>query len=63
MNKLAYKIACDLLNIQAIKFNFETPYIWASDWKSPIYCDNRISLSHSDVRTNIKEAYVRVIQN
>jgi len=44
-----------LLDIQAIKLNVNQPFIWASGWKSPIYCDNRLSLSFPEVRRYIKE--------
>jgi orotate phosphoribosyltransferase len=49
------QVALFLLEIGAIKLNLESPYTWASGWKSPIYCDNRISLSYPDIRTYIKE--------
>ncbi|MBV6647928.1 MAG: orotate phosphoribosyltransferase, partial [Cyclobacteriaceae bacterium] len=39
------------------------PVTWASGWKSPIYCDNRLSLSFPKVRTKIKEAFVRLVQS
>ncbi|MGB2085750.1 MAG: orotate phosphoribosyltransferase [Flavobacteriaceae bacterium] len=39
-----------LLQINAIKLNPETPFTWASGWKSPIYCDNRLALSYPEVR-------------
>ena len=47
-------IAEMLLKIQAIKLNTEKPFTWSSGWKSPIYCDNRLSLSHPEVRRAIK---------
>lgn len=49
------QVALFLLEIEAIKLNLESPYTWASGWKSPIYCDNRISLSYPHIRTYIKE--------
>ncbi|MFY0591236.1 orotate phosphoribosyltransferase [Roseivirga sp.] len=52
----ALKVASDLLQIQAIKLNKENPFTWSSGWKSPIYCDNRLSLSYPSTRTFIKEA-------
>jgi len=52
----ALKVASDLLQIEAIKLNIENPFTWSSGWKSPIYCDNRLSLSYPDTRTFIKEA-------
>ncbi|OEJ99666.1 orotate phosphoribosyltransferase [Roseivirga misakiensis] len=51
----ALKVASDLLQIQAIKLNKENPFTWSSGWKSPIYCDNRLSLSFPETRTFIKE--------
>jgi orotate phosphoribosyltransferase len=50
----------NLLKIKAIQFNFDTPYTWASGWKSPIYCDNRLSLSESAVRSFICDAYIEI---
>jgi len=55
-SKLAAEIAADLLNIGAIKLSPNEPFTWASGWKSPIYCDNRLSLSFPDVRAKIKTA-------
>ena len=60
--ELSRAISRSLLQIQAIKFNFKEPYTWASGWKSPVYCDNRKSLSDSTVRTMIRDAYVEVIR-
>jgi len=62
MNKLSYVIAEKLLEIEAIKINFKEPYRWTSGILSPVYCDNRESLSFSDVRTIIKNGYVEVIK-
>jgi len=53
--KAARKIASLLLDIGAINLNPEQPYTWASGWKSPIYCDGRLSLSYPTVRDYIKE--------
>lgn len=50
------KIAHYLLQIKAIKLQPENPFTWASGWKSPIYCDNRLSLSYPEVRSYIKKA-------
>ncbi len=58
----AAEIAAHLLKIEAIKLNTETPFTWASGLKSPIYCDNRLSLSYPTVRTVIKESLVKVIR-
>ncbi len=54
--EIALKVASDLLQIKAIKLNKENPFTWSSGWKSPIYCDNRLSLSFPATRTFIKEA-------
>jgi orotate phosphoribosyltransferase len=54
-------IAHKLLKIEAIKLNLTDPFIWASGLKSPIYCDNRKSLSYHDIRTIIRDAYVEAI--
>ena len=51
----AAKTAELLLQINAIKLKPENPFSWASGWKSPIYCDNRIILSYPDIRNYIRE--------
>tara|TARA_B100000795_G_C22536243_1_gene337069 strand:+ start:19 stop:663 length:645 start_codon:yes stop_codon:yes gene_type:complete len=51
----AKKTAEFLLQIKAIKLQPSKPFSWASGWKSPIYCDNRITLSHHATRTYIRE--------
>ena len=51
----AKKVATYLLQINAIKLQPQNPFTWASGWKSPIYCDNRISLSYPHIRTFVKE--------
>ena len=43
-----------LLNVKAIKLQPSNPFTWASGWKSPIYCDNRKTLSFPDLRTFVK---------
>jgi orotate phosphoribosyltransferase len=50
-----------LLKIKAIKLQPENPFTWASGWKSPFYCDNRKTLSYSDLRTFVKTELTRVI--
>lgn len=49
----AKKTAIQLLNINAIKLQPNDPFTWASGWKSPIYCDNRIILSYPEIRQYI----------
>ena len=51
----AVKTAKYLLQINAIKLSPENPFVWASGWKSPIYCDNRITLSYPDIRNYISD--------
>jgi orotate phosphoribosyltransferase len=58
----AGRVAALLLQIQAIKLNTEKPFTWASGWKSPIYCDNRLSLSYPEIRQSIKEGLVQAIR-
>lgn len=58
----AAKIASMLLQIEAIKLSVNKPFTWASGWKSPIYCDNRLSLSYPDVRRAVKEGLVAAIK-
>lgn len=50
-----------LLDINAIKLSPNEPFIWASGWKSPIYCDNRIILSNPKIRNSIKKYLAHVI--
>lgn len=54
----ALKIAEFLLQIKAIKLEPNKPFTWASGWKSPIYCDNRVTLSYPKVRTYIRQEFV-----
>lgn len=58
----AQQIAGMLLDVEAIRLNIEKPFKWSSGWNSPIYCDNRISLSFPEVRTKIKHALVDAIK-
>jgi orotate phosphoribosyltransferase len=58
----ASDVAHMLLKIQAIKLNTEKPFTWSSGRKSPIYCDNRLSLSFPDVRTSIKKGLISAIK-
>jgi len=57
----AKKTAELLLQINAIKLNPENPFTWASGWKSPIYCDNRILLSHPSIRKYISEEIAKQV--
>ena len=51
------KIAEFLLKIKAIKLQPENPFQWASGWNSPIYCDNRKTLSYPEIRTYIRDCF------
>jgi orotate phosphoribosyltransferase len=57
----AGQVAAMLLQIQAIKLSTEKPFTWASGWKSPIYCDNRLSLSFPEIRTSIRNGLIDAI--
>lgn len=61
-DETALKVAEFLLQIKSIKLNPEKPYTWASGWKSPVYCDNRISLSYPKIRTYIRQHLVKTIE-
>jgi len=63
MNKdTAKKTAELLLQIKAIKLQPNDPFTWASGWKSPIYCDNRITLSYPQIRNYIREHLAEIIE-
>ncbi|MEY3322238.1 MAG: hypothetical protein RLZZ417_1821 [Bacteroidota bacterium] len=57
--EIASEVAKYLLQINAIKLNPQKPFTWASGLRSPIYCDNRISLSHPNVRTFLKNSLIK----
>jgi len=59
----AQKIISSLISINSIKINLKNPFIWASGWKSPIYCDNRISLSYPKIRDNITDSLINKISS
>lgn len=61
-NSIQTEVAAKLLEIGAIKLKPENPFTWASGWKSPIYCDNRMSLSYPEVRGFIKVALANAIK-
>ncbi|MCI2230093.1 orotate phosphoribosyltransferase [Polaribacter sp. MSW13] len=58
----AKKTAELLLQIKAIKLNPNDPFQWASGWKSPIYCDNRVTLSYPPVRVFLKEQIAKIVE-
>ena len=52
-----------LLDIEAVKFSPEDYFTWASGWYSPIYCDNRLTLSYPHIRTFLAESMTKIIEN
>lgn len=62
MNELQKTIAKDLLSIRAVFFRPNEPFIWASGIKSPVYCDNRLTLSNPDVRRHVENGLADVIK-
>ena len=61
-NNTAQKTAELLLQINAIKLNPKNPFTWASGWQSPIYCDNRITLSFPAIRNFIRDEFAKNIE-
>lgn len=57
----ALKVAEFLLQIKAVKLRPHDPFTWASGIKSPIYCDNRVTLSYPNIRTFIRQAYAESV--
>ena len=62
MESLELKIAKDLLKIKAVFFRPEEPFVWASGIKSPVYCDNRLTLTAPDVRLDVENGLAEVIR-
>lgn len=58
----AKKTAELLLQVKAIKLNPNQPFQWASGWKSPIYCDNRVTLSYPAVRVFLKQEIAKIVE-
>ena len=58
----ALKTAELLLQINAIKLKPENPFTWASGWKSPIYCDNRVLLSYPPIRNFVRQQMARQVE-
>ncbi len=61
-DELSRKIAQDLLKIRAVFFRPEEPFTWASGIKSPVYCDNRLTLSAPEVRTDVEKGLAQIIR-
>jgi orotate phosphoribosyltransferase len=62
MDKLQIKIAKDLLSIKAVFFRPNEPFTWASGIKSPVYCDNRLTLTAPKVRTDVEKGLAYLIK-
>ena len=62
MSTVAENVALHLLKIKAIKLEPAHPFTWASGWKSPIYCDNRKTLSYPEVRSYIRDQFAAVVR-
>lgn len=62
-NEVAENVAKSLLQVKAVKLSPNNAFKWASGWNSPIYCDNRLILSYPQIRTYIRQEFVKMIQN
>ena len=62
MKTLEKNVAEKLLQIKAVKLQPHNPFVWASGWNSPIYCDNRKTLSYPAIRNFIKDELVRLVR-
>lgn len=62
MSESEKKVAESLLKIKAIKLQPSDPFTWASGWKSPIYCDNRKTLSFPEIRTLVRDEFVKTVK-
>lgn len=62
MTETAKLIAKKLLEVEAVKLQPNKPFLWASGWHSPIYCDNRKTLSYPKVRSTIKEELAKLVK-
>ena len=63
METIAKRTAEYLLQIKAIKLQPSNPFTWASGWKSPIYCDNRKTLSFPEVRSFIRDSFCELVKS
>ncbi|MCJ1761213.1 orotate phosphoribosyltransferase [Mammaliicoccus sciuri] len=59
---MTQNIAQSLLEIKAVTLSPEDPYIWSSGIKSPIYCDNRVTLAYPEIRENIYQGLIQLIK-
>lgn len=61
-NVFARELAAHLLEINAVILRPQDPFTWASGWNSPIYCDNRLTLRHPEIRKKIAAAFTKFIE-
>lgn len=62
MTDIQIQIAKDLLSIKAVFLRPDEPFTWASGIKSPVYCDNRLTLAYPEVRTHVEEALAKTVK-
>jgi len=60
---LARDVAKSLLDINAVLLRPNNPFTWSSGWNSPIYCDNRLTLRHPEIRKKIVLSFISIIEN
>lgn len=63
MTNVEETFAQRLLDIEAVKLRPAEPFVWASGWHSPIYCDNRKTLSYPELRTSVKQELASLIKS
>jgi orotate phosphoribosyltransferase len=63
MADLSRRLASDLLSIQAVRLSPDDPFTWTSGLRSPIYCDNRLTIGYPDIRRRIAEGFADVIRS
>lgn len=59
--EIAVKMAENLLKVRAVILRPEEPFTWASGWKSPIYCDNRVLLSYPEIRNFVRDSFANLV--
>jgi orotate phosphoribosyltransferase len=62
MNNTSSKVAQYLLEIKAVKLEPSDPFTWSSGWYSPIYCDNRVTLSYPEIRNFLKSEFAKAVK-
>ena len=60
---IAKQVAKSLLQINAIILKPNNPFVWAAGWNSPIYCDNRKTLSYPEIRNYIRQGLSAIVKN